>query len=69
MLDIKNVDLAVSPQMLDRKHWPEDFNCQLTFDENEVVKLSIRLKINERATIHGFCEYLIEKGDLENLKI
>jgi hypothetical protein len=48
----ENSDLAASALVLDRKHWPEDINSQLTFGNNSVRRMSVRLQLNERDTIH-----------------
>jgi hypothetical protein len=68
LLDSKNADLTASAYVLDRKHWPEDIDSQLTLSENEVIKLSIKLQLNERDTIRGLQEFLIEKTVVEKLK-
>jgi hypothetical protein len=54
--------------VFDREIWSEDVNCQLVFGENDVRKMSVWLQLNERCTIHGFCDCLIQKIVLEKLK-
>jgi hypothetical protein len=56
--------LAASALVLDRNHWPEHTDYQLTFGENEVRKFHS----NERDTICGFHEYLTEEMVLEKSK-
>jgi hypothetical protein len=38
------------------------------FGDNDVRKMSVQLQLNERDTIHGFRDCLIEKTVLEKLK-
>jgi hypothetical protein len=54
LLDSNNANLVPSVQMLNRKHWLEDVNSQLTYGENEVRELSLRLQLNERYRIGRF---------------
>ena len=67
LLDSKEEELAYWSRILDQKHWPEDVNTQLTFGELEIRNLSIRLQLNEREMICGFCEYILEKTYPEKL--
>ena len=67
LLDSKDEELAYSSRVLDQKHWPEDVNIQLTFGELEITNLSIRLQLNEREMIRGFCEYILKKTYPEKL--
>ena len=67
LLDSKDEELAYWSRVLDKKHWPEDDNIQLTFGELEITNLSIRLQLNEREMIRGFREYILEKTYPEKL--
>lgn len=67
LLDSQDEQLANWSRVLDQKHWPEDINIQLTFGEVEIRNLSVRLQLNERETIHGFREYILEKTYPEKL--
>lgn len=61
LLDSKDDELVYWSRVLDQKHWPEDINTQLSFGEVEIRNLSIRLQLNEREMIRGFCAYILEK--------
>jgi hypothetical protein len=61
LLNSKNADFVASAQVLHRKKWPEDINSQLTFGENKLRKISIRLQLNEGERFRLFGECLIEK--------
>jgi hypothetical protein len=60
--------LAASAQVLDRKHWHEDINSQMTFGENKIRKLLTWLQLNERDINCGFRGYLIERTGSEKFK-
>jgi hypothetical protein len=68
MLNSKNADFPASARVLHRKQWPEDINSQLTFAENKLIKMLIKLQLNEGDRIRSFYECLLEKGFLEKLK-
>ncbi|XP_023231471.1 uncharacterized protein LOC111631453 [Centruroides sculpturatus] len=67
LLDSKDDELVNWSRELDQKHWPKDINTQLTFGEEEIRNLSIRLQLNKREMIHGFHEYVLEKTYPEEL--
>jgi hypothetical protein len=64
----ENADLARWALVFHRKQWPEDINSKLIFGDNDDRKMSLRLQLNERDTVHAFRDCLIEKTVLEKLK-
>jgi hypothetical protein len=69
LLNNDDVQLANCARVLYRDNLPQDVSNHLTFGENEINDLAMRLKINERDMIRGFRTYLVENKFPEELLV
>lgn len=59
-----DADLPERAKVLDSKFWPQNTEKQLTFGETEIRNLAQRFRLNERETVRGFREYLLDRNEV-----
>uniref|UniRef100_A0A8C5WBW7 Uncharacterized protein n=1 Tax=Leptobrachium leishanense TaxID=445787 RepID=A0A8C5WBW7_9ANUR len=59
-----DADLPEMAKVLDSKFWPQNPEKQLTFGESEIRQLAQRCRLNERETVLGFREYLLDRNEV-----